>query len=652
VAGACVALLVCTATWGYAQPAVRVLDVPFIAQSESLCGGAAAAMVLRYWGERGLTAESFSHLVDASAAGIRTTALVGDLKSRGWNALEVRGSDALLARQTDQGRPALVLLEDRPGTFHYVVVVATTPSMVLFHDPARAPYRALARDEFDRRWAVADRWMAVVTPSSGPAPPAPEPRAVVSPALAPACQAALADAGRAADAGDLVRAEAALAAGASCPAALSLREMAGVRARQQRWAEAADLARAAADLEPGDGGTWRLLATARFVQDDKAGALAAWNRAGEPRLDTVQVDGLKRTRVPVVLKASGLRPGTIVTDAGLTRARRRLADVPALSAVGVEYVPLPGGSAEVRAHVIEQPLLPTSVPTLASVGGRAIFARELHVPVYSLSGGGERVAATWRFWQGRPRVALEVNAPAPWGGEWGALAAWERQPFDTPVLPTVERRTARATWSDWVHPALRIGVRSGVDRWTTRAGAQGMAGATALAMTGAQRLGAQLDVDSWFGQSAFTMAQLVVRARSSTTLRGLMLTGEAGTGWAGLTTSPDMWFGGDTGNARPVFLRAHRLVEDGRMVTDRIGRTIVHGGAEAQYWRSLSRFQLAPAVFVDVVHLDRRAVPGTRDDVDIGAGLRLAGLGGGILRLDIARGLRDGHMRVSAGFKP
>lgn len=88
------------------------------------------------------------------------------------------------------------------------------------------------------------------------------------------------------------------------------------------------------------------------------------------------------------------------------------------------------------------------------------------------------------------------------------------------------------------------------------------------------------------------------------------------------------------------------------MVTNRIGRTIVHGGAEAQYWRSLSRFQVAPAVFVDVVHLDRRAVPGTRDDVDIGAGLRLAGLGGGVLRLDVARGLRDGDMRVSAGFKP
>jgi len=75
VAGACLTLLLGTASWARAQPQLRVLDVPFIAQSESLCGGAAAAMVLRYWGERGLTAESFASLVDASAAGIRTNAL-------------------------------------------------------------------------------------------------------------------------------------------------------------------------------------------------------------------------------------------------------------------------------------------------------------------------------------------------------------------------------------------------------------------------------------------------------------------------------------------------------------------------------------------------------------------------------------------------
>ena len=56
-----------------APPApLALLDVPYVVQSEALCGGAAAAMVLRYWGERGIAAESFAALVDQSAAGIRT----------------------------------------------------------------------------------------------------------------------------------------------------------------------------------------------------------------------------------------------------------------------------------------------------------------------------------------------------------------------------------------------------------------------------------------------------------------------------------------------------------------------------------------------------------------------------------------------------
>jgi hypothetical protein len=71
---------------------LSILDVPFISQSEALCGGAAAAMVLRYWGERGLDAESFAHLVDRSASGIRTTALVDDLRARGWTAIAVEGT--------------------------------------------------------------------------------------------------------------------------------------------------------------------------------------------------------------------------------------------------------------------------------------------------------------------------------------------------------------------------------------------------------------------------------------------------------------------------------------------------------------------------------------------------------------------------------
>src|SRR5687767_766936 len=136
-----------------------LLDVPFISQSEALCGGAAAAMVLRYWGERGLAAESFAHLLDPDAAGIRTTVLIDDLRQRGWNATGIVGSEPVLEQELARGRPVLALIEDRPGAFHYVVLVAAARQTFVFHDPARAPMRVMSRDEFNRRWQRADRWM-------------------------------------------------------------------------------------------------------------------------------------------------------------------------------------------------------------------------------------------------------------------------------------------------------------------------------------------------------------------------------------------------------------------------------------------------------------------------------------------------------------
>ena len=42
--------------------ALTILAVPFSPQSDQLCGGAAAAMVLRYWGEREVHAEDFAAL--------------------------------------------------------------------------------------------------------------------------------------------------------------------------------------------------------------------------------------------------------------------------------------------------------------------------------------------------------------------------------------------------------------------------------------------------------------------------------------------------------------------------------------------------------------------------------------------------------------
>src|SRR5688572_1973395 len=264
---AAVAVIACAwLVWGQpplaaqsaAGPApIQILDVPYISQTEALCGGAAAAMVLRFWGERGLTAESFAHLVDESASGIRTATLIDDLRRRGWNANGVKGSDAILLRELERGRPTMVLIEDRPGSFHYVVVVASLPSTVILHDPARAPFRAMPRDEFARRWQAADRWVAVVVPDGSRS--ASTPGIALTPAAAAGnaeCQTRIATASRLTGEGDYDAAARALTEAPACSAAMTLRELAGVRAAQNRWAEASELAQAAVDADRNDPLAW------------------------------------------------------------------------------------------------------------------------------------------------------------------------------------------------------------------------------------------------------------------------------------------------------------------------------------------------------------------------------------------------------------
>ena len=138
------------AAQGEGREPLALLDVPFISQSELLCGGAAAAMVLRYWGERGISAETFSHLVDRSAAGIRTDVLLDELRRRGWTADGGDGDELALRRELSSGRPVLTLIEDRPSTFHYVVLVGWHERGVVFHDPARGPFIVMSTGEFAR----------------------------------------------------------------------------------------------------------------------------------------------------------------------------------------------------------------------------------------------------------------------------------------------------------------------------------------------------------------------------------------------------------------------------------------------------------------------------------------------------------------------
>jgi Peptidase_C39 like family len=161
-----------------------VLDVPFVPQGEALCGGAAAAMVLRYWGTRGIDAADFTPLVEDSLGGIRTGRLVADLQRRGWQAIAFAGDERMIRHHLGAGRPVIALLLDRPRRYHYVVLVAWKDDVVLLHDPARAPFRVVSAREFDRAWMATGRWSLLVLPGSEAKPPqggADSPLATITP---------------------------------------------------------------------------------------------------------------------------------------------------------------------------------------------------------------------------------------------------------------------------------------------------------------------------------------------------------------------------------------------------------------------------------------------------------------------------------------
>jgi predicted double-glycine peptidase len=653
-----VVLCVGSAEGGQSNRPLAILDVPFISQSEALCGGAAAAMVMRYWGARGLDAGSFAHLVDRSAAGIRTTALVDDIRRRGWSATAIAGSDEAIARELADGRPILTLIQDRPGTFHYIVIIGATQRAVVYHDPARTAFRTMSREEFDRRWSAADRWMALVVPpvaaesrAATPGTPS-EPDAAFEINSAASCDALISDGVRLAQSNDLDGAERRLTGALSCEGPAPLRELAGVRLLQRRWGEVSDLASAALAEDPSDAHAWRLLATSRFVQDDRDGALNAWNHVGEPRVDLIRVDGLVRTRQRIVEQLLPIDRNDVLTPARFVRARRQLRELPSAASAELTFVPVPSGLAELRATVAERALIPADRWSLAALGVVAALRREVEVSSGALTGGGERITVGWRFWPDRPRVGAAFTSPAPWGGLWTVDAFGERQPF-TDLFATSRRHGAHLSLSEWVAPRMRASIRGGVEQWDG-VDTFGMLSAALRVLTVGERFDGRVELSGWKAGSSFGTMDVGATIRSTTERRGQVFVGRAGLGLASVDTPADIWFAGDTGRARGMPLRAHPLMTGGQIRVDQIGRQVIYSSGETQrWWPGKAGVRFGAAAFVDAAHTDRRAVDRARTDVDLGIGARLAVPGvSGTIRIDVAKGLRDGATAVSFVYDP
>jgi predicted double-glycine peptidase len=633
---------------------IRLLEVPYVAQSEELCGGAAVAMVMRYWGATRIYAESFSSLVDREQKGIRGDDLIAAMTRRGWGATSFRGDPALAQRSLEARRPLIALIEDRPGRFHYVVIVSWVSGKVVVHDPARRPFQVLDEQAFLRKWERSGYWTLLALP---PSTVAENSTNVDESSAAPtggACGSTvdeavqLANRGQVEDAGRLLERATGQCPGEPAP----WRELAGVRVLQKDWRRAAADARNALAIDPRDEHAARLLATSLYLSGDTIGALDAWNLVGEPTVDLVDVQGLERTRYAVAARTLKLPTASRLTPDALTRAARRLASMPSVMGSNVSYTPRDDGLAQITAAVIERPVLPITPVAAGAMAARVAIDRELQVAVVSPTGGGERWLASWRWWESRPRVFAGLEAPAPFGGTWQLSGADERESYGSGSSYSEEsRRSLSMAAIDWMTATVKWDAELRAERWPSSSAAGVLGGLRYQSVDDRLTIGGRGGL--WASTTTTWTVGLFAGWRSSAHAQGTVWLARAGLDAAGKDTPFALWSGAGTGHGRDALLRAHPLLHDGVIRDGVFGRAVASGGAEWRRWRSpvLRVLRIAPAAFVDVARAyDAPAFADARAHVDVGAGLRMAIPGAGVLRADIGRGLRDGEMAVSVGW--
>ncbi len=630
-----------------------LLDVPYVTQTPALCGGAAVAMVLRYWGARDVFPQDFASLVVEREGGIPANVLADAVRARQWRADVLAVSDdeprQRLQQELDQGRPVIALIEVSPRTFHYVVIVALTAGEVVVHDPARAPFIVSTWAEFDRAWAVSDRWALRILPVA--ATEATRPAAIVSSVEGSACAQLVAQAVTVAHTGSAADAERALvSATVVCPAEASAwRELAGWRFTQSRWTDAAALAARAVALAPDDAYARQLLGTSRFLAGDTPGALAAWGPLGEPRVDAITAQGLVRTPHPIVVGATGLQPRELLTPERFGRAERRVRALPVVAAARVTVVPHAEGLASVDVAVVERPVAPVGWLPLGRIAARAAVVDTVDVEVAGAFRRAEVLRVVWRWSTPRPRLAATLAAPAPFGapGIVTLDAFGEHQTYAGAARES--RRRVALSWSDWGSHRLWWQGGLALDRFDGRGYVSADAGVDVRLAGDHVAVGTQLA--AWRPRDAgrtFETGRLTLALRSATDSDRA-----AWHLWTSLDAATDaapraLWAGAGTGEARGGRLRAHQLITDHVLSGTVFGRvvaasTLEHSRPVGRWWSNV----FGVAAFVDLAQA-WRGPSASRLEVDAGVGLAVRGPGApGGVRLDVARGLRSGGWRAS-----
>ena len=651
-------------SWPVVHPAAppAILQVPYLPQSELLCGGAALAMVERWWGWRGVQAEDFAAMVRPSLGGIRTADLDSAARARGWETVALRSTAAVAQQLLRDQVPVIALLQVGRDRFHYVVVLGWDADEVVFHDPAVSPFTRLTETEFLSQWAGSEHWALIVRPatpgSPGPAADQPPESAPLAPLDSMPCRPWL---DRALDAvganqldaaGDLLD-----QAARACPAEpLVRRELAGVRFKQGRHVETIQLTAGYLLAEPRDELAWQLLATSRYLTGDRLGALEAWNRIGRPVVDLVVINGSRSLRYRQLVTALGVPPRTMLTPARVALAQRRLQDVPALQDASVSYRAVAGGVVEVEAAVLERPKLAPPWRLAATGLVNALAEKMVMLEGASLTGAGERWLVEWRWERARRRTALRVDVPITLGtpGVVSLEGAREgmRMAVDAAAPAVVEDtwRSVRLGFGSWLAAWVRPTGSLGLEQWSgERSYVTFSSGSELRARDDRLRLSvsavhavALLDHPSWQRGGARAMwASSLGLSRAAWSVR-------VGGDWASEGTPLGAWpvAGGNLSRAIP--LRAEPSPRVDLLAGRAAGQSILHGGLSGDVpVHRVGPLVLAVGAFLDGARVAASADATVQDRnyLDGGVGIRVGVAEGelGLLRIDLARGLLADH---------
>ena len=652
------------------------LQVPYVSQSLLLCGGAAIAMIERWWGRRGVHAEDFAGLVRRDEGGIRTTDMATAMAARAWSVRASAATAEQLQQSLADSMPVIALIRMSTNRYHYVVLLGMSNGRITFHDPAVAPYVTVDTAEFMRRWRGANRWAlfarpaptapnasTISEPSTSSTPTPPPQRTTQTTLDSLPCTPWLDMAADAASAQRLNAADSLLQLAAThCPAEpLLLRELAGIRFRQGRTIETVQLAQAYVLRAPHDTLGWQLLASSRYLARDARGALQAWNSIGLPALDLVRIDGSSHTRFRVLHDAMSLRTGRELTPDRLALSRRRLSDIPSLAMSRVEYTAVEGAAVEVRATVLEHPVVTPLPQLLVGAALDAGIRRDASLSVHSPLGRGERWTAQWRWQNADPRVVLSLAIPARLGVPVivRLQRSWETYRFAGREID--ERRDASAiNIAGWAHQGIEVLAGARIETWANRGNFIALSSGVGLhderdrmALLAEVEHAAPLHASAAYDRLRIRTALTPPPDRWRT-----IWSFRLGADWTGAATPIGLQpiAGGDL--ARDIPLRAHPFIVSGVLPTARTARTVVHGGAAGDR-DVLTRgpVTIGAGVFLDAARIMSSANVAMRAQtyVDGGAGLRIkvAGLTWAALRVDVARGLAtDRRWGINAGLAP